>query len=556
MSRNPSIKPGMPALPQNLLDKLIAYVAPATAVRRMQSRGMLAIAGGYTGARVDRAYTAGWRTRAGSPDSDIIPDLPKLRERSRDLARNAPVATGAINTTVTNVVGSGLSCMPQINAKFLGLSPEAASAWQADTQLRFKAWAESHDCTLDRALTFYGAQDLVFRGVIESGDTFILTPRVARAGRPARLALQILEADRVCNPMGVRDDENIVDGVEISPVTGEAIACHITDRHPGDRRSTAPKWERRTVRGGSGRRNVLHLAKITRPGQRRGVPMLAPIIEPLKQLGTYTTAELQAAVTSGMFSVFLRMDPQAFQDLFNEDAQGAYIDRASGWSGEIEAGKAVNLLPGEEPVTSNPGRPNAQFDPFVQSILVQIGMALGIPYEVLTQRYASSYSAARGALLQAWKFFMQWRDWLAVNMCQPIYELWLSEEIAEGRIVAPGFFASDIARYAWCGCTWVGDGPGSLDPGREVAAAKARVELGTSTLQAESIAHDGVDWETKHQQRVKEAAALRNAGMAVLGAAEVPASAPVNTPAGASASNAASQSHVSESEDHDHAVHN
>lgn len=507
----------------NLLDRAIAYVAPDFALKRQQVRGQLALGGGYTGARVDRAQLAAWYTRAGSPESDLSPDLPKLRERARDLARNAPVATGAIGTTVTHVIGTGLACMPQIDAAFLGISEGQAAEWHRDTRRRFAAWADSPDCHLERQLNFYAQQELVFRSVLESGDLATITPRVARNGRAPRLALQHIEADRLCNPDGKGNTDTLTDGIEHSAVTGEPLAYHFMRGHPGDRRALARKWDAMPARGATGRRNVLHLFRPTRPGQRRGVPMLAPIIEPLKQLGRYTDAELTAAVTSGLFSVFLRMDPQAFQDLFNDDAQQAYLDRAGKWSGDMESGKAVNLLPGEEPVTSNPGRPNAQFDPFTQSILKQIGMALGMPYEVLTMAYQSSYSAARGALLMAWKFFMTWRNWMAVNFCQPVYELWLSDEVAAGRIAAPGFFADDVIRHAWCAAQWVGDGPGSIDPQKEVAAARDRVALGISTLQAESLLLDGIDWDTKHAQQIKEAEARRAAGLEVPGGDQAPA---------------------------------
>src|SRR4051812_42048548 len=67
-------------------------------------------AGGYTGARIDRAQLSRWWPYAGSPRADIIRDLPTLRARSRDQMRNAPVALGALNTAVNHVVGTGLSC--------------------------------------------------------------------------------------------------------------------------------------------------------------------------------------------------------------------------------------------------------------------------------------------------------------------------------------------------------------------------------------------------------------------------------------------------------------
>lgn len=501
-------------IPQNIVDKAIAYFAPRVAQRRAMSRLQLALAGGYSGAKVDRAALAGWRTAANSPETDVIPDLPALRARSRDLERNAPVATGVIGTTVTHVVGTGLACNPQIDAEFLGLSEEQAQAWEATTKRRFRAWAESPDCDLARLLNFYGQQDLALRTTLGSGDAFVVTPRVPRAGRAAVLALQLIEADRVSDPPGKRSSANLCDGVEFDETTGEAIAYHVCNRHPNDFSAGARTWTRIAARGdNTGRRNVLHLYKPLRPGLKRGVPILAPVIEPLKQLSRYTEAELHAAVASGLYALFVKMDPKAFDEMFEDDAKKLFVDRASKWSGEIDSGaKAVNLLPGEDIVSHNPGRPNAQFDPFVQACVRQIGMAIGIPYEVLVMHYQSSYSAARGALLMAWRFFMGWRDWLATNFCQPVYELWLTDEIAAGRIAAAGYFADDVVRHAWSGAQWVGDGPGSIDPSKEVAAAKERVNLEISTLQAESILHDGVDWDTKHRQRVKEIEAQRRDG--------------------------------------------
>lgn len=490
---------------QNLLDKAVAYFAPGLATRRLAARSQLALSGGYTGARIDRAQLSRWMPTGGSANADTIRDLPMLRARSRDQMRNAPVALGALNTTVSHVVGSGLSYTPAIDADFLGLSDKQAEAWSDDTQRRFNAWATNPDCDAARELDFYGIQELVFRSTLESGDCGVLTPRIARAGRAARLALQIIEADRICNPNRAQDTATLVDGIEIIPSTGEKIAVHVARQHPGSALFGTNQWDRITVRGSAtGRRNFLHIFKPLRPGQVRGVPWIAPILEPLKQLGRWSDAELNAAVVSGLMATFITMDANAFDSLYDEDAQGAIIDNASKWSGEMESGKAVNLLPGESVESPTPGRPNPAFDPFWTAMVRQIGMALEMPYEVLVMHFQSSYSAARAALLMAWKAFRSKRDLLAKQLCQPVFELWLADEIAEGRINAPGYFADDVVRAAWCAAIWTGDGPGSIDPQKEVAAAQARVELGISTKQAESIAFDGIDWQQKHEQRVKE----------------------------------------------------
>lgn len=495
----------------NLLERALSHVAPKIAQRHHQARVKFEMSGavsrgigGYVGARRDRAATAEWSAGAGSPNTDIIPDLPALRDRSRDQMRNAPMATGALNTDVLHVIGSGLSYTPAINPRRLGISEARAQEWTQDTKERFAAWAASPDCDLRRQLDFYSLTELAYRTWLESGDGFVLTPIVQRNGRDT-LALQLLEADRISTPRGKRDGLELQDGVKLDPNTGESLAIFISKYHPGDfRYGNVQEWTEVAIRGETGRRNVLHLLDVVRPGQVRGVPWIAPILEPLKQLGKWTDAEINAAVVSSVFSVFVKMDVDAFAELFDEQSQNRIVNESQKWSGALDTGKAVNLLPGEEITTATPGRPNPEFDPFFQAIIAQLGVSLGMPKEVLMMHFQSSYTAARGALLMAWRRFFQRREKTAKLFCQPVLELWLANEVASGRIAAPGFFSSPEIKAAWCASTWTGDGPGSVDPVKEVTAAKMRVELGISTLQAESIAFDGQDWEGKHRQRAKE----------------------------------------------------
>jgi lambda family phage portal protein len=487
----------------NLIDKAIGIFSPKTELRRLQSRYALSLMGGYSGASKTRPALSNYSPYAGSAESDISPDLDVNRARSRDLVRNNAIAGGAVSQMTTNVIGTGLSLEPKPDSEYLGLTEEEASDWVANTKREWRLFANSKDCDIERDQNFYQLQDLVFRSRMESGDVAIVTPRKSR-GKIYDLCLQVIEADRLSNPGRAPNSDKLIDGIEVD-TDGAPVRYHFSSRHPGDTRQTGMTWTPVEAYGPNGRRNVLHLKRKLRPGQKRGVPDLAPIIEPLKQLGRYTEAELQAAVTSGMFAMFVRMDHNAFLDMFDDKGQQAYVENASKWDGNLDSGgRAVNLLPGEEVESPNPGRPNSEFDPFVQSILRQIGINLEIPYEVLVMHFQSSYSAARAALLAAWKTYRKWRDWMSTEFCQPVYELWLEEAVAKGRVNAPGFFASPVVREAWCSAIWIGDGPGSIDPVKEVEAANGRIDLGISTREAESVLHDGVDYETKHKQLKKE----------------------------------------------------
>lgn len=182
---------------------------------------------------------------------------------------------------------------------------------------------------------------------------------------------------------------------------------------------------------------MIHLLNRERIGQRRGVPFLAPVIEALKQLGRYTEAELIAAVVSGMFTVFIEN-----KGISSDDPIGAMIpeeeqiDARDENSMEMGNGSILDLNEGEEAKAVSPGRPNVNFDGFVVSICRQIGAALEIPYEVLVKHFTASYSASRGALLELWKSVKMHRNWLAEGFCQPVFEEWLAEAVARGRINA------------------------------------------------------------------------------------------------------------------------
>lgn len=493
----------------NIFDRAIAAVSPGTAVRRAYDRHRLSIIdSGYSnhGASHTKKSLAGWLYGGGSAKEDIGENLSTLRQRSRDLYMGVPLATGAIKTCRTNVVGSGLRLKSQIDYEALGMQEEEARALETVIEREFALWADSPACDLERLDNFYELQQLAFLNWLMSGDVIVTLPVTKRANMPYDLRLHLIEADRLSNPDG-RIDPHIVGGVETN-AAGEVVAYHISKHHPLSYDMMETGWVRVEAWGEkTGRRNVLHIMNRERIGQRRGVPFLAPVIEALKQLGRYTDAELVAAVVSGYFTVFIEKDGGSSDGAFGEVVPVEdQVDAGDENTLELAPGAIMDLNEGEKAHDMNPGRPNTAFDGFVVAICRQIGAALEIPYELLVKNFNASYSASRGALLEAWKMFRMYRTWLSADFCQPTYEEWFAEAVAKGRINAPGFFTDPIRRKAYTGAEWNGPAQGLLNPVQEVTAAEKRVQNGFSTRTRESTEMNGSDfWQNAAQLKREEA---------------------------------------------------
>jgi len=467
----------------------------------IEKNNFVGINGAYNGASKKRRTIKEFDPKVGDADADTLDDLPTLRNRSRSLLRNTPIAAGAVKTNQVHVIGSGLKLQSRIDAGKLGLSAEQADEWQQNTEAEFNSWAESLDCDINRGKNFYDFQNMVFRSILESGDCFVLPLFKEINTLNYGLRLQVLEADRVENPHNKRDTTTLAGGIEKTKA-GTPKRYWIRTQHPGAESTPIErKWDSISAFTGNGRRKIIHVFEQLRPGQSRGIPYLAPVVEMLHQLGKYTDAELQSAVISSYFTVFVETPEGGadFSTFLPSDEGGESTDEDY----QMGSGAIVGLAEGEKISTANPGRPNSAFDPFVQSILRQIGAALGLPFELLIQHFTKSYSAARTAMLNAWKVFMTRRGFMVDHFCNLIYELWMEEAVLRNRIIAPGYLTDPLIRKAYLGNLWIGPSQGQIDPTKETAAAQARVDGFFSNIAAES-ASMGIDFDQNIKQVKKE----------------------------------------------------
>ena len=136
------------------------------------------------------------------------------------------------------------------------------------------------------------------------------------------------------------------------------------------------------------------------------------------------------------------------------------------------------------------------------------------------KNFTSSYSASRAAMLQAWEEFKLRRTWFARDFCQPVYEAWLAEAIAIGRIEAPGFFDDPAIRAAWVSADWYGPTMSILDPVKDITGSALRVQYGLSTREREAAEMTGTDFEENLDQLAWEMQLIESKGL-TLGNPEV-----------------------------------
>lgn len=492
------------------------------------------IAKGYgdAGASHKKKALKGFTAQSGSPREDIDWNNYTLRQRGRMLFMSTPIARSAINTNRTNVIGMGLQFKSKIDHATLGMTPEAAAEWQRKTEAEFALWAENKQaCDATGVNDFYSLQQLALSSWLMSGDCFVVFKQKDPTRlMPYSLRLHVVEADRVRTPNatltttdGINPDNNnrIFDGVEIDD-EGTIVAYHISNAYPND--FTAQKHESVRVEAygkESGLPNIIQLMESERPDQYRGVSYLAPVIEPLLQIRRYTDSELTAANIEASFSAWITTNEPANEMPFNEVGWGD-VDGFPGGDGQVshdpneyELGPGtVNIMePGEGVTFADPKRPGSGFAGFVEAIATQAGAALEIPKELLMKCFNSSYSASRAALLEAWKAFQMRRYWFVADFCKPIYERWLTEAIARGRILAPGFFTDPIIHAAYLGSKWIGPSQGMLDPTKEISAEIMAISKGFSTHEQSTIKLNGGQWHDNVTQLAIEEQLLKDAGL-------------------------------------------
>lgn len=459
-------------------------------------------------ARHDLSEFSGWNpgirwgglTRGGDWDT--------ITGRARNLDENNGWVNGGLDRRVESVIGVNIRLSAQPRHTMLKRDYQWRMNWTADVQDRWHVWANDIDRRNDaRQRLSFGAQaKLAYLTYTRDGE-IAAEIRDNKRGLSNTTNVLLVESERISMPKdrGLVEGPTLRNGIQYDE-NGAAIGYWVQSGHPADPYASyqQQRWDYIPARGKTGRAKFLHVLSPRRIEQNRGISRLAEVMVPAKMADRVDRAELQAALKSAMFSLFIK-SPGSTDDLekaLAPDSTGAEIDPwidaylqfRSQKPVVVDGAQVAHLLPEEDVVVPNATHPNSNYPSFIKFVLQKVASSLGISYPQLSQDWAGiNYSSARALLNEIWRGFLEDRKFFCDHFLTPIYAAWLEVEVANGDVKIPGGPANFYRnKTAICGAEWIGPGRGSVDPLKEANANNLDEAAGRKST-VESILESGRD---------------------------------------------------------------
>lgn len=432
-------------------ERVLGWFSPQAAMRRIAWRRAYEAASNYAYSDWDRASATSANTEVGAGQSE-------LQRKSRDLARNSPWAIKALNTIVSNTVGSGI--IANIKGRNKTQEKRLKQLW---TEV-----AETNKCDAYGLHNFYGLQALAMRSIVEGGE--IIAPKLIEKDAPK---LKILESEFINQDLNTRP---YIRGVKV--VDDKPAAYVIFKQHPGDRDAFATTADYVEIPAD----RILHAFKQERPGQIRGVPWSYGVIETLKDLADYQYSTLVARKISACLVGVITTDG-------NQSAlPGSDLKAKREAELQMNPGTMRYLGPGEDVKFSSPPTINGYAE-FVRESMRAVAAGYGVSYEALTGDYSQvNFSSGRMGAHEFRRNIDSWRWNILIPMfCEPFFQLFLEWAKIQGVDINDAY------------CEWVPPAYIMIDPTKEITASKEAVLAGF-TSRSQVIREQGYDPDSVREE--------------------------------------------------------
>jgi len=485
----------------------------------------------YDGASRFAREVAMWRPSSRSADGDLLPNKKLADARARDAVRNDAFISGALRMHQDNIVGAAFLLNAKPDWETLNETETWAAEFQKEVENKFTLWAESPNNWPDasRKGTLTDLVRLAVASFVQSGEVLASVEWIRYGARPFRTALQVLDPDRLSNPMYEADTTQVRGGIKRDQY-GAPLGYYIRVSHPSDYLTNGDSldWKYVPARKPWGRPQIIHIFDMMRPDQSRGISDLVAALKELKITKDFRDIVLQNAVINATFAASIESDLPAatiFEALGggkeNNEALTQYaqemLGAASEWAAagknmHLNGARIPHLFPGTKLNMHHAGQGGPLGTEFEASLLRYLAAALGVSYEQLSRDYSqTNYSSARAAMNETWKFMQSRKKMVADRLASIIYRLWIEEAMNTGQLDTlkgkqDKFYtggALNMMFEALTACDWIGASRGQIDELKETQAAVLRLKYNLTT-QEDELARLGKDWRRVNAQRERE----------------------------------------------------
>ena len=437
-------------------ERILKLVSPARAKARISARLQIDAMMNYDAATRGRR-TDGWKAPNTDADAAAYGSRQRLRSVSRDFIRNRPYAARAQSVVVANVVGSGV--MPSIEADSESVAAEAMK------MVSEHLMTSTIDALGVNSLPM--KQRVVMSTVFADGELLVrLRPKSGRfaAGLPLPFTIELLEVDQLDHTITSNGQNEVIEGIEYDPV-GAPLAYHIWRQHPGTVTSTFRRsdWESERVRAA----DILHIRRLDRPGQVRGVPWLAPALLTLGELSDYQEAQILKQRMAALLAFFVK----------TTDGGDAY--QGAGMK-DLAPGAIVGLSENQEVTPTDPPKVD-EYEQFMHEGLRAVAMAVGITFESLSGYLRGvNFSSGRMGRMEMDKLVDAWQQQIMIDQFCAGVSRWF-----KAYAVIVSMRQGGALRHDNFALNWTAPRRALIDPTKEIPATIKSIEAGLTSLQRE-----------------------------------------------------------------------
>lgn len=458
------------------------------------------------------------------PGQGIFLDHRALRQNARTTMQDSPQGRATVDRKVDAIAGTGIKLEPTPDITVLGISQDEAADWAKDVSARFHLWASDKKQHRSELMTYYQAQRFYAWSKERDNDVFVRLYYSPDRSLQNPLQFEFIDPDQVRGSAFTSShvfQHNTDDGI-IRDAQSRETGFKIWVKDKTGTLSngiSAYRFKEVTVQKKgpkSGRIFMLHGYRPEYAGQGRGYTKLAPVLQGFENFESFSLAHISQAINQAVMAAWIV--PSKDEDtkpIFNSLTNGGVgtfgeddTDIVDDCETSLIAGDFAcqrmpeqtigqpgiiiqSLTKGADIKFANPNAPGTGYDKFEAAFLSSLSAVSGMPREMVVMKFGNNFSANRATLLLAYRVIEIDRADNNAEMDNPIEEMWLSGEIAAGRVSAPGW-SDPRLRSAWLKSTWRGSGVPDIDPGKLAKAVKDRLETASTNVERESQLYSGI----------------------------------------------------------------